>query len=67
MLCTFDDKLQWDGKFYQLPDYFQASYSYNGIVQVELEKDRLSFIDPRDIYVIQNAKKSYHGKVITPN
>ena len=67
MLCSFDFQLQWGGKTYQLPDYFQVSYSYNGIVQMELEKDRLSFIDPGDIYVIQNVKKTYHGKVTTPN
>lgn len=67
MLCSFDSDQQWGGQSYQIPDYFQISYSHNGIVQMELEKDRLSYIDPGDIYVIQNAKRSYHGMVLTPN
>lgn len=67
MLCSFGSDLQWNGQTYKLPDYFQIAYSHNGIVQMELEKDRLSYCDPGDIYVIQNAKKSYHGKVLTHN
>ncbi|GIN74542.1 AraC family transcriptional regulator [Bacillus sp. J14TS2] len=67
MFCSFGSKLEWEGRAYQVTDYFQFSYSHHGIVQMELKKDRYFFCDPGDIYVIQNAKKSYHGKVLTNN
>lgn len=65
MLCSFTNNLQWGGNSYRIPAYFQIAYSYNGMIQLELEKDRLSYCDPGDIYVIQNAKHSYHGKILT--